>query len=67
MAKYSVSFTKIGETFKEAAETGDVPYDDFTKFLKQNAPSIKIQMGKRDPEFVTELIRLSEIAFSQAK
>lgn len=67
--KYKASFDEIGQLFEEAADTGmfefDIaPYEDFIAFLKAHSPNFKMQIGKRDPEFVEELRRLSEIAYS---
>ena len=69
---FSASFDEIGSLFEEAADTGsfsfdDVPYEDFIAFLKLHSPDIKIQFGKRDPEFVAELKRLSELAYGMSE
>lgn len=69
---YSATFDEIGSLFEEAADNGSfdfgiTPYEDFIAFLKEYSPDIKLQMGKRDAEFVAELRRLSALAYSMAK
>jgi hypothetical protein len=69
---FKATFEDIGSLFEEAADTGgfsfdDVPYEDFIEFLKLHSPDIKIQFGKRDPAFVAELKRLSELAYGMSK
>ena len=70
--KYTASFDEIGQLFEEAADTGTfefdiAPYEDFIAFIKEHSPNFKMQMGKRDPEFVEELQRLSKLAYSLEK
>ena len=67
--KYKASFDEIGQLFEEAADNGSfefdiAPYEDFIAFVKEHSPNFKMQVGKRDPEFVEELRRLSELAYS---
>lgn len=67
--KYSASFDEIGQLLEEAADTGifsfDIaPYDDFIAFMGEHSPTTKLQFGKRDPEFIAELRRLSVLAYS---
>ena len=70
--KYAASFDEIGQLFEEAADTGTfefdiAPYEDFIAFIKEHSPNFKMQMGKRDPEFVEELQRLSKLAYNLDK
>lgn len=67
--KYTVTFDEIGQLFEEAADTGTfefdiAPYEDFIAFVKEHSPNFKMQIGKRDPEFIAELRRLSDLAYS---
>ena len=67
--KYKASFDEIGQLFEEAADNGSfefdiASYEDFIAFVKEHSPNFKMQVGKRDPEFVEELRRLSELAYS---
>ena len=67
--KYSASFEDIGSLFEEAADTGSfdfgiAPYEDFIAFIKEYSPGFTMQIGKRDPEFIAELHRLRDLAYS---
>lgn len=70
--KYTATFDEIGQLFEEAADTGTfefdiAPYEDFVAFIKEHSPNFKMQMGKREPEFVEELRRLSQLAYNLDK
>ena len=70
--KYTATFDEIGQLFEEAADTGTfefdiAPYEDFVAFIKEHSPNFKMQMGKREPEFIEELRRLSQLAYNLDK
>ena len=70
--KYTATFDEIGQLFEEAADNGTfefdiAPYEDFIAFLKEHSPNFQMQMGKREPEFVEELRRLSALAYELDK
>lgn len=58
----------LSELFLGAVDTGLFEYNekatywDWICFLNKHSPKIKIQFGKRDPEFVEELKRLGNLA-----
>ena len=70
--KYTATFDEIGQLFEEAADNGTfefdiAPYEDFVAFIKEHSPNFKMQMGKREPEFIEELRRLSQLAYNLDK